>query len=127
MSEYDKAAAEFGRRLREMRKRRGFEQAALAEVARVPSSSISHFERGKRKPNFDTLIRLALGLDVSLDYLVGRTEYSKVYTISKRGPPPPMLLNEEQVKDIEVYLEYMRVLGRDPEGWYRVVRDDEPE
>ena len=81
MSEYEEDAVEFGRRLREMRKRKGFDQAVLAEVARVPSSSISHFERGKRKPNFDTLISGSLsGLDVSVDYLMGRTDYVKVYS-----------------------------------------------
>ena len=123
MSEYDENAVEFGRRLREMRKRRGFDQATLAEVARVPSSSISHFERGKRKPNFDTLIRLARGLDVSLDYLVGRTDYTKVYAISDDDPPPPILLTKEQVKDIEVYIEYLKLTGRYSEDWAPVVSD----
>ena len=70
----DEEAAELGRRLREIRKRRGFEQWLLAKLATVPVSSVSHFERGKRRPSLETIIRLADVLMVSIDYLVGRTE-----------------------------------------------------
>lgn len=70
----EQAAWSFERRLREARELRGQSQAELAEAASLPSSSISHFEGGGRKPSFDNLKRLAGALDVSTDFLLGRTD-----------------------------------------------------
>jgi transcriptional regulator with XRE-family HTH domain len=64
----------FKNRLRSARDRRGVSQTQLAEAANMPSSSISHFEAGKRKPSFDNLKRLATALDVTTDYLLGRVQ-----------------------------------------------------
>ena len=63
----------FKTRLREARSLRGMNQAQLAEKAQLPASSISHFEAGSRKPSFDNLRRLATVLNVTTDYLLGRT------------------------------------------------------
>ena len=63
----------FPQRLREMRELRKLEQAELAARAGVPSTSISHFEAGRRKPSLVNLRNLADALRVSIDYLVGRT------------------------------------------------------
>jgi transcriptional regulator with XRE-family HTH domain len=40
----------------------------------MPPSSIAHFEAGARKPSFDTLRKLANALEVTTDYLLGRTD-----------------------------------------------------
>ena len=125
MSKHDEDTVDFGARLRQIRRRRKLDQADLAELARAPTTSISHFERNRRKPNFDTLIRLAEGLGVSIDFLVGRTEYPYVY--QEPPEPVPRLLTDEQVKDIEVWIEYLKLTGRYSEDWAPVVRDDEPE
>ena len=67
----------FAERLRDARERlRGLTQAQLAEKAGLPSTSISHFENpeGTRKPSFDNLRRLANALEVTTDYLLGRSD-----------------------------------------------------
>ena len=64
----------FAERLKAARALRGWTQAELAERAGLPPTSIAHFESGSRKPSFDTLRRLAAALDVSTDYLLGRTD-----------------------------------------------------
>ena len=89
--------------------------ALLAEVARVPPSSISHFERGKRKPSFDTLLRLARNLDVSIDYLVGRTPNPYAHT-SVDDEPPPVLLTPEEIEKVEDYLAYLKERSSYPVG-----------
>ena len=104
---------EFGRRLRDIRKRRGYDQAALAEIARVPVSSISHFERGKRKPNFDTLLRLARGLEVSLDYLVGWTDDPYSHHPDDKRYAPQVLLTPKEVEAVEDWLKYVKERPRD--------------
>ena len=66
----------FAERLRDARERlRGLTQAQLAEKTGLPSTSLSHFENveGTRKPSFDNLRRLANALDVTTDYLLGRS------------------------------------------------------
>ncbi len=50
---------------------RGLTQADLGKLAGLPSTTISHFESGSRKPSFDNLRRLTRVLTVSTDYLMG--------------------------------------------------------
>ena len=62
---------EFPARLKEAREKRGLTQAGLSKKAGLPSTTISHFESGSRKPSFDNLRRLTKVLGVSTDYLMG--------------------------------------------------------
>lgn len=64
----------FPQRLREIRELRGLSQAQLAEKTRLQPAAVSHFETGARLPSFDNLRRLAAALEVSTDYLLGRTD-----------------------------------------------------
>ena len=66
-------AETFQERLKEMRERRGWSQAELAQKSRLQPTAISHFETGGRSPSFDNLRRLADALNVSTDYLIGRS------------------------------------------------------
>jgi transcriptional regulator with XRE-family HTH domain len=64
----------FKERLRRARELRGLSQAQLAAKAGLPPASVSHFESGPRKPSFDNLKALAGALDVTTDYLLGRSD-----------------------------------------------------
>ncbi|WP_434478888.1 helix-turn-helix domain-containing protein [Gemmatimonas sp.] len=65
----------FGRRLRQARDLRELTQAQLAEKSRVSAVMISHFETGVRpSASADNLVKLSNALEVSIDYLLGRTE-----------------------------------------------------
>lgn len=65
----------FQERLRTAREQvRKWSRAELAERAKLPPSSIAHFETGSRKPSFETLRRLATALEVTTDYLLGRVD-----------------------------------------------------
>lgn len=61
-------------RLKEARTLRGLSQADLAAKAGLPPASVSHFESGPRKPSFDNLKALASALDVTTDFLLGRSD-----------------------------------------------------
>jgi transcriptional regulator with XRE-family HTH domain len=75
MIEHLKPSDIFTIRLRNARENiRKWSQSQLAERAKMPPSSIAHFETGTRKPSFDTLRRLANALDVTTDYLLGRVD-----------------------------------------------------
>ncbi|MGN6304209.1 MAG: helix-turn-helix domain-containing protein [Mesorhizobium sp.] len=64
----------FKERLKDARKLRGLNQAELAAKAGLPAASVSHFESGPRKPSFDNLKALASALNVTTDYLLGRSD-----------------------------------------------------
>lgn len=65
--------SDFPARLKDSRELRKLTQAQLSKLAGLPSTTISHFESGSRKPSFENLKRLTRVLAVSTDYLMGVT------------------------------------------------------
>jgi transcriptional regulator with XRE-family HTH domain len=65
----------FAERLRTARDMRKLSQGDLAEKTGFQPSAISHFETEGRSPSFDNLKRLADALNVTTDYLLGRTDH----------------------------------------------------
>lgn len=68
----DVLALEFGKRIRDIRQRLDppVSQEALAELAGVHRTYISHLELGKGSPTLDTLVRVAAALNVDPAELV---------------------------------------------------------
>ena len=64
----------FGKRLREARLGQGMSQGELARACNFDASAISHFENGGRLPSLGNLIKVANGVRVSTDFLLGLTE-----------------------------------------------------
>mgnify|MGYP001578655472 CR=1 FL=1 len=63
-----------GKRIKELRKRKGWSQQKLAEKSILSFNTITRIERGiVDSPTLKTLLKLADALSVSLDELVGRT------------------------------------------------------
>lgn len=65
---------DIGTRLKHLRLERNVTQKKIALGIGVSPVSIQRFEYGTVRPSLDTLIALADFFDVSLDYLVGRSE-----------------------------------------------------
>ena len=68
-----------GTRLKVLREQKKMSQTRLALELGMTQNSISRFETGVRKPDFDTLIMLADYFDVSIDYLVERSDDPRRY------------------------------------------------
>ena len=64
----------FGKKLLEARKKKGLSQSDVAKVLNTKGPAIGRYERDEMKPSIDVATKLANLLDVSLDYLVGKTE-----------------------------------------------------
>jgi transcriptional regulator with XRE-family HTH domain len=62
-----KALGFFAARLRELRSAAALSQTVLAERAGLSVSTVRQFEYGLREPTYGTLVKLADGLDVSLE------------------------------------------------------------
>lgn len=61
----------FAERLKELRKDAGLSQDQLAKHVGLTHTAIGLWEQGKRVPNLDAVISLALFFKVSIDYLAG--------------------------------------------------------
>ena len=55
-----------GRRIKELRRRKGFSQEQLAEKADINSKYLSRMERGTENPTLDMLIKLSNALEVEM-------------------------------------------------------------
>ena len=66
----------FGKRITEVRKEKEMSQDQLARILQTTTTTIGRYERDEVKPSIDVATKLADALNVSLDYLVGRSENS---------------------------------------------------
>lgn len=63
-----------GMRLRELRKSRGISQLKLAMDLNTSQNTVSRYETGEREPGIGELIKIADYFEVSIDYLLERTD-----------------------------------------------------
>ena len=61
-------------RMKELRKEKKISQLRLAMELNMNQNSVSRYENMEREADYQTLILIADYFDVSLDYLLGRTE-----------------------------------------------------
>lgn len=61
-------------RLKELRKKKRMSQVALAMALNMSQNSISRYETGEREADYETLIAFADFFNVSVDFLLGRTD-----------------------------------------------------
>ncbi len=67
--------------LRLLRKQKNLTQIALQMQTGIEQSLLSKFETGERTPPTETLILLADFYNVSIDYILCRTDNPKINTI----------------------------------------------
>lgn len=63
----------FGKRLIQARKKKGYSQEEVATQLGTKAPVIGRYERDEAKPSIEAAAKLANFLDVSLDYLAGKT------------------------------------------------------
>ena len=64
-------------RLKELRKKKKITQLKLALDLNMNQNSVSRYENGEREADYSSLIAFADYSDVSIDYLLGRTDNPK--------------------------------------------------
>ncbi len=65
-------------KLKELRKMKKISQLKLAMDLNMNQNTISRYETGEREPGINELIKIADYFNVSVDYLLGRTENPKI-------------------------------------------------
>ena len=71
------------KRIRDLRIENGLKQAVVAEVLHVAQPTYSRYETDDRHISLDTVHQLADYYDVSVDYMLGRTDERGTY---RRAP-----------------------------------------
>lgn len=77
----------FATRLRQEREELGLMQKEMAQKLNIPSNTYNGYETGKRSPNLEVAKQISDALDISVDYLIGRT--------NERNLNKEVKLNEE--------------------------------
>ena len=80
--------------LREARQAASLTQAQLGEIMGVSQDTISYWELGKSKPDFDSILFLSGFFDIPLDELMCIEEYLKNF---KKPKFPSAQINEQSV------------------------------
>ncbi len=65
-----KALNNLGQIIREKREEKGLTQIEVAEKAQLDRNYIGMVERGERNPSYLSLIKIAKGLDMTVDQLI---------------------------------------------------------
>lgn len=107
-----------GDRISKWRKQKKLTQEELAKKANVTKAAVSNYENGHSTPSNDTLVAIADALDVSTDYLLGRTDNPNSeskelmgdsdFSIAFLGGPKEHL-DEEEAAHLEKQLEMFRI------------------
>lgn len=62
------------KKLKQLRESKGLSQLQLALKLGLNQNTVSRYENGQREADYQTLIMFADFFDVSIDYLIGRTD-----------------------------------------------------
>jgi len=68
----------FNERLRQIRMQKKHTQVAVANYLGISDRAYQNYEYGNREPNIEAIIKIADYFNVSIDYLLGRTNKSEV-------------------------------------------------
>ncbi len=81
-------------RLKQLREAKGLTQLRLAMELNVSQATISGYEIGKAVPPAEMLVKLADVLDISVDYILGRTDIKSTLRASE--------LNEQEAEILAI-------------------------
>ncbi len=84
-----------GKKLKELRKEKSLTQKELAQILSVTIPTLSHWECGYQEPSCSDLIHLCQFFNISVDYLLGRTDELGGAIALDRSPTAPVYSNEE--------------------------------
>ena len=124
----------FTNRLVQLRKKRGLTQQQIADEIGVNRGSYSNWEKGKREPNFETLLKLASTLNTTTSYLLGESNISfgrGSDKFEKLANLPNFHLSEmglNQIKDLVRAIPYLAEKeGIEPDEYFNIFTKDLPE
>lgn len=102
-------------RLRLLRNKKNKSQTEMAEILNVSRQAYNFYENGVREPKLDMIIKMADFFDVSVDYLLGRTDFlGKYKNFTSDGSEQVKRLQKkisstdtQTAAEVENYLDYL--------------------
>ncbi|PBC87543.1 transcriptional regulator with XRE-family HTH domain [Caldicellulosiruptor bescii] len=92
----------FAMRLKELREEANLTQNELAEKLGIGRATLSNYELGVRKPDIDTLQKIANYFNVSSDYLLGMTPIKKRDSLNSIEE----IIKEKKVKELKNFFKH---------------------
>lgn len=110
----------FANRLRQEREQLGLMQKEMAQKLDIPSNTYNGYETGKRSPNLEVAKHISDTLNISVDYLLGRTDERSINKEkSKLDPSIKTIaahrlgeiedLSDDAIDKINEYIEFIRM------------------
>lgn len=108
----------FAQRLTQLREEYNLKRRDIAKILNKTRSLVSYYETAERQPSFDALLILADYFNVSIDWLIGRTDYREVgysteeMPLGRTTPVPaigPSIAPHSRIDSPENVLEYVDV------------------
>ena len=106
----------FATRLRNERESLGLKQKEMADKLNIPANTYNGYETGKRSPSLEVTKEIADFLEVSVDYLLGRTdernpkkEINNATTIAAHRLGDIEQLPDDAIDEINNYIDLMRL------------------
>lgn len=97
-----------GDRLKELRLNNGLKQSDLLKKFNLSSARYSQYENDKRVPDYELLIKFADFYNVSIDYLLGRTNVIKPENIDENDLLVKLNTADSETKaSVEQFLNYL--------------------
>lgn len=89
-------------RIKQLRKKKGISQSELAALIGVKNNTVSTWERGTRKPDFEALDLLSDYFEVSFEYILGNCdkEEARVKPTQKELDTLALLSIADEIKEI---------------------------
>ena len=78
-------------RMQLLREEKGLNMKEAAAQLQLPYTTYRNYEQGLREPNSETLVQIANFYEVSVDYLIGRSQNRAVHIYEKPAVPPGFL------------------------------------
>lgn len=102
-----------GYRLKSLREDKGLSQLELAKMVNVSTSSIAMYELNAREPNNDLLLKFSDIFNVSVDYLLGKTDIKNEEELKKtifanEGGIDTQGLTNEEIKELQDQVEFIK-------------------
>lgn len=70
---------QFHERIKQLREQKGWTQNTISSILGISKSTYIKYERGEREPRYGTLVALSELFQVSVDFLLGKSDIDNIY------------------------------------------------
>lgn len=103
----------FGQRLKKLREEKDISREELAQRLGISYWTLSKYETDSRSPDHETIVTIAEHLNVTTDYLLGRTNQRNPQNQNPALNNPALKeiesLSDESLKELENYIRLLKI------------------